>query len=105
MNFINFTPHTIVLNDGRSFEPVGLARVSTSFSTVEEDICSQVFGQVVGLPEDEVEGTLLIVSSIVLSANAASENPRTDLVAPATGHPLCVRNDKGQITSVPCFVR
>ena len=29
---------------------------------------------------------------------------RTDLVAPATGHKDCVRDDKGFIVSVPGFI-
>ena len=35
---------------------------------------------------------------------AAKEKGRTDVVAPATGHPDCVRKD-GFIVSVPGFVR
>ena len=42
---------------------------------------------------------MLIVSAMVLSAS-----DRTDLVAPATGHPDTIRNDKGQIISVPGFI-
>jgi len=29
---------------------------------------------------------------------------RNDLVAPATGHPEAIRNEQGQIVSVPGFV-
>jgi hypothetical protein len=46
---------------------------------------------------------LYIVSALVLTAAKAAV--RTDCVAPATGHPDCVRNDKGFIVSVPGFVR
>jgi len=42
------------------------------------------------------------VSALVLSAAKAAG--RTDCVAPATGHPACVRKD-GFIVSVPGFVR
>ena len=35
---------------------------------------------------------------------AAKEKGRTDVVAPATGHPDCIRKD-GFIVSVPGFVR
>ena len=102
MNYINLTPHTIVFNDGRSFPASGtIARVQAGFSTIENDVCSQTFGDVQDLPEP-VEGTCYIVSAIVLSALAGK---RQDVVAPATGHPLCVRNDKGHIVSVPCFVQ
>ena len=99
MQFRNFTPHTIVLNDGREFPSQGVARVSASFSDIENGICSQIFGEVENLPEPQ-EGTMIIVSAMVLGAST-----RSDLVAPATGHPQTVRNDKGHIVSVPCFVR
>lgn len=97
--FRNFTPHTINLNDGRSFASEGIARVSASFTEFNNDgICRQEFGEVEGLPAPE-EGVKLIVSAMVLSASN-----RTDLVAPATGHPDTVRNEKGHIVSVPGFV-
>jgi len=106
--FRNFTPHAIVLNSGEvfesegiaRFESEGIARVSASFTQFDENkVCSQKFGEVEGLPEKE-EGVLIIVSSLVMQASY-----RDDLVAPATGHPECVRNEKGQIVSVPGFVR
>jgi hypothetical protein len=100
--FINLTPHTIVLNDGREFPSQGIARVAASFSSFDEDgVCAQEFGQVTGLPEPQ-DGVLYIVSAMVLSAGKAQG--RTDLVAPATGHPDCVR-ENGFIKSVPGFVR
>lgn len=101
MNFINYTPHTVNLNDGRSFPSVGVARVSVSFSKPDDDgIVSQVFGDVDGLPTPQAN-TMYIVSLVVLQA--ASD--RADLVAPASGHPDTIRNDKGHIVSVPYFVR
>ena len=103
MIFRNFTPHSIVLNDGTTYVSEGLARVQASFSDFDENgVCQQVFGAVTGLPETE-EGVLLIVSAMVLSA--AQAQGRRDVVAPATGHPLCVRNEAGHIVSVPGFVR
>lgn len=101
MEFINCTPHAIVLNNGQTYEPSGsIPRVSSSYSIFDKDgICSQVFGEVEGLPEEK-EGTVLIVSAMVLSASS-----RKDLVAPATGHPETIRNKKGHIVSVPGFVR
>lgn len=99
MLFLNYTPHDICLNNGEVFSSVGVARVSNSFTDFDGDlICKQTFGEVEGLPE-EVEGTKLIVSGLVLSASN-----RKDLVAPATGHQSVVRNDKGHIVSVPGFV-
>lgn len=106
-DFVNMTPHAINLNDGRVFPPCGtVARVSASYSEPNVpgfavgDVCQQVFGEVEGLPEPK-PGTCYIVSALVLSALKGS---RPDVVAPATGHPKCVRNEKGQIVSVPCFV-
>ena len=101
--FRNLTPHVIVLNDGREFAREGLARVSATFSKFDENrICSQQFGEVTGLPEP-TNGVLYIVSALVLTA--AKAQGRTDVVAPATGHPDCKRNDKGFIISVPGFVK
>lgn len=101
--FVNLTPHAITLNDGRIFPSVGVARVSNSFTDFDANgVCDVTFGDVTGLPTPK-EGTLYIVSALVLSAAKAAG--RTDCVAPATGHPLCVRSDKGFITSVPGFIR
>ena len=103
MRYRNFTPHSIVLNSGEVFASEGLSRVAASFSDFDENgVCQQVFGSVTGLPAPE-EGVLLIVSAMVLSA--AQAQGRVDVVAPATGHPACVRNEVGHIVSVPGFVR
>lgn len=98
--FVNCTPHAIVLNDGTRFEPSGvIARVSNSFTEFDaEGICTVMYGALEGVPAP-AEGVKYIVSAMVLAAS-----DRADLVAPATGHPACVRNDKGQIVSVPGFV-
>ena len=102
MQYINLTPHQINLNDGRSFAASGqIARVSSSFSDVKDDVCQQVFGEGLRLPAAQA-GVRYIVSGMVL---AALKGSRSDVVAPATGHPQCVRNDKGHILSVPCFVQ
>lgn len=100
-NFVNFTPHTVVLNDGRTFASAGIARVSNQFTDIKDDVCDVTYGDITGLPAP-VAGTTYIVSAMVLSAAKAAG--RTDCVAPATGHPLCVRKD-GFIVSVPGFVR
>lgn len=100
MEFVNLTPHAIVLNDGRTFEPSGaIARVSASFAEAGPDLFTQVFGEVENLPAP-VEGTTFIVSGLVKAALPE----RSDVVAPATGHPAVVRNEKGHIVSVPGFV-
>ena len=89
--FINLTPHTITLNNGTEYHP----RVANKFSNFCCAQCSM------NLPEPE-EGTIYIVSALVLAA--AKNKGRTDVVAPATGHPDCVR-ENGFIVSVPGFVR
>jgi len=103
ITFINLTPHAIVLNDGTTFQPSGIiARVGSSFSEFNSDkVCEQVFGEVQDLPQPKKDGSY-IVSGLVL---AALKGSRADVVAPATGHPNVVRNDKGQIVSVPGFVK
>ena len=102
MRFINCTPHNVVLNNGTVIEKTGtIARVSSRYTEFDKDgICHVEFGEITGLPEPE-EGVVYIVSGMV----AAAAKNRTDVVAPATGHPQCVRNDQGQIVSVPGFVR
>lgn len=99
--YINLTPHPIALNDGRVFPPSGvIARVSSSFTDIIDDVSQVVYGEVENLPAPKEE-MFYIVSAMVLSACKGRE----DVVAPATGHPETVRNDKGHIVSVPCFVR
>lgn len=99
--FINLTPHAVRLNNGTEFPASGtIARVTSSFTAFDEDgVAKVVFGEVQNLPEP-AKDTFYIVSAMVLSASK-----RADLVAPATGHPEAVRNERGQIVSVPGFVR
>lgn len=99
MEYINLTPHTIKLNNGAEYPSKGLARVKATFKKVGDNIYSQQFGEVEGLPAPE-ENVVYIVSALVLQAT-----DRADVVAPATGHPETIRNDKGHILSVPGFVR
>jgi hypothetical protein len=103
MKFVNLTPHVVRLNNGISFEPSGIvARVAADLQTVETvsgvQFFRQTFGEVEGLPE-EIPGTIYIVSAMVLAASN-----RNDLMAPATSHKDVVRNENGQIISVPGFV-
>lgn len=101
--FKNLTPHVIVLNDGRTFASEGLARVSATFTDINIDgVCEQQFGEIIGLPEPEKD-VVYIVSALVLAA--AERIERDDCVAPATGHPECVRDERGHIVSVPGFVK
>lgn len=102
--FINCTPHAIKTNDGRVFEPSGsIARVSQSISEFDANgIATQTFGSVECLPEPQ-DGVVYIVSAMVLSR--AQAEGRTDVVAPATGHKECKRDENGRIVSVPGFLR
>lgn len=104
VQFVNCTPHAIKLNDGRVFEPTGsIARVSQNISDFDENgIAVQSFGEVTGLPEPKV-GVVYIVSAMVLGR--AQAEGREDVVAPATGHKDCVRDEAGRIVSVPGFLK
>lgn len=104
--FINLTPHTITINNGTQYHPSGkVARVANKFSNFCCGISKVFYGEIEGLPEPE-DGVYYIVSAMVLAAN--NDEPvwkrRGDLVAPATGHPDCIR-ENGFIVSVPGFVR
>ena len=99
--FLNYTPHTITMNDGTTYPPVGLVRIEATYSPLNEDGISHIeYGEPTGLPEQQPD-TYIIVSAVVLSAIG---HKRTDLVAPATGHSDCIRKD-GFIVSVPCFIQ
>ena len=104
--FVNCTPHEIAVHDQDGevvkYAPSGIIpRVAAGFSDFnDEGICQTTFGEVENLPE-QVDGIYLIVSAMVLTALQGS---RGDVVAPATGHPDCKR-DQGRIVSVPGFVQ
>ena len=100
MRIVNLTPHTVRLNTGEEFPPSGtVCRVSAGYSAFDwRGVCSATFGEVTGLPAPEA-GTLYVVSGMV----AAAVRGRPDVVAPATGHPACVRVG-GQVVSVPGWV-
>lgn len=104
--FINLTPHNIVLNDGTIYPATGkIARVANSFTNFCNGIAKVFYGDIENLPEPK-RGTMYIVSAMVLGAENAKPRccRRKDLVAPATGHPDC-RRENGFIVSVPGFVR
>lgn len=102
MEFINLTPHDIVMNNGTTFRSKGVARVNDEFTEFDNDgICCVKHGEIQDLPKPK-KGVTFIVSAIVLTA--AKKIGRKDVVAPATGHPLCKR-ENGFIISVPGFVR
>lgn len=98
--FLNYTPHDVVMNDGRVFKSVGNVRIENKFGEIENDVCRVSFGELKGLPEPK-NNTVYIISLPALYV--ATAFGRQDCVAPATGHPECVR-ENGNIVSVPCFV-
>ena len=100
MKYVNLTPHPITLLDGTIFPPSGkVARVTNLFTEFNEyNICKVVYGNLIDVPEPE-EDTLYIVSQMVWAAT-----DRKDIIAPATGHPNCKRNEKGFIEAVPGFI-
>lgn len=120
IKFLNLTPHKVVIEnelESVEFASIGnAARVETEnrnggiFNVVPNPnmteypasvlVSEQVFGDIEGLPEPK-DGTLCIVSSIVLQA--AKSIGRTDCVAPDTAN--AKRNKDNQIISVPGFVK
>jgi hypothetical protein len=104
----NMTPHAITVA-GVTYPPCGIvARIQEEYET-EGQFCQVKPGKVIfekdgqsfPLTGYDCEGRVHIVSAMVFEA---TKNWICGVwVAPATGHPNVVRNDKGQIVSVPCF--
>ena len=106
MKLLNYTPHSIDYINGDTkltIPSVGVARVSQvtepEFKITLEDgvevlLTRTSYGDVVGLPNEEV-GTFLIVSAMVKSARP----DRHDLVSPSN----LIRNDAGQIIGCAGF--
>ena len=94
----NLTPHPITVGD-TTFPPSGtVARVKAGFSQIIDGVCHQTFGDVEGLPAPQ-KGVRFVVSGLVFAAT-----DRTDVFAPASGHPDVVRNEAGHIVAVPCLI-
>jgi hypothetical protein len=107
MNFINLTPHAIVVinssNEEVNFAPSGqIARVSSdsveSSPIGEFSVTKNIYGEVENLPDPQ-EGVYLIVSGMVLSHC----KHRGDVFAPRTDG-SAIRNDKGHIIAARGFV-
>jgi len=103
MNLINLTPHAIVVRTDAQevIFPTSetVARVQQTTVSLGKTIAGfpvymSSFGQV-EMPEP-VEGTVFIVSAMVLSALA---DTRSDVVAPRTDN-TAIRNDAGHIIAV-----
>ena len=113
MAIINCTPHPINVKlngEVTVFTASGfIARVGSSFESSKEvgEFASFTvsYGEITGLPVINNDD-YVIVSSLVLEAAKNCKHPNlAQMVAPATGHPACTRNEKGHIESVPGFVR
>lgn len=101
--FINCTPHALTVEGLGTIPASGIVpRCATVRSEVGPiqgvRVTAQAMGAVTGLP-DAVEGTVYIVSGMVLGALVGT---RTDVVAPDTG-PDAIR-ENGQIVAVRGFV-
>lgn len=120
MNIVNCTKHAVRLcdNDGqliREWAPGAVeTRVAeefygTSGISIPElpgkfvDLHEWSFGEVVDLPEPE-EGTMFIVSAMVISALLQKGVKRPDLISPHTGRGMIVQRD-GAIWGVKAFRR
>ena len=101
-NFVNLTPHAIVLNNGQTIPASGVvARVKQTTTDFDADgVAVATWGEIENLPQPN-EGTIYIVSGLVASA----AHGRTDVVSPATNHPQTKRDENGHILSVPGFIR
>jgi hypothetical protein len=107
MTFTNLTPHSITIRSatGDITVPASgtVARVATS--TAETRLLGgipvqiSVTGEVTGLPAQD--GSIFIVSGMVMEALKIRGVTRPDVVAPATGpQDGAIRNDSGHIVAV-----
>jgi hypothetical protein len=104
MNFINCTPHALIIDGVGTLKPSGiLPRCATERRDSPHvggvRVVMQVMGAVTGLP-DPAEGVALIVSGMVLTALGGA---RPDVFAPDTG-PDAIR-EGGQIVAVRGLVQ
>ncbi len=112
-NFINLTPHEIVIMEKernnvclRIPHPTGcnIARVSTKTKKCSPihniETCRIEYGEIQHLPEPR-KNTYYIVSLLV--GEVGAKNGRTDLIGPNTNE--AIRDDNGRIMGVPGFVR
>ena len=114
MNIVNLTPHNIVLQDANGVRTViassGIARVASTPGALETVAGVPVpiagrttYGAVEGLP-DPVEGTLYVVSAMVLGRPECQG--RDDVVGPGTGpKDGAIRNEAGNVIAVTRLVR
>ena len=112
VKIVNLTPHaiTIILPDGQKLEipPSGtVARVSVKakevgkleYAGMEVPIVKLEYGDVVGLPEPQ-EGTIYLVSTLVLMALKDKGIKRNDVFSPDTSPESAIRDSQGRIIGV-----
>lgn len=108
LNIINLTPHTVrvIGTDGTisaEYPSQGSCRVQTSYTEIANingfPVLKTSYGITDGLPPEDGDGTVYIVSMVVQQANP----DRTDLVCPNTAPDQTVRDENGQIFGVRSF--
>lgn len=111
---INLTKHVVNVQtetEGwileNAFEPSGTEARVTSKQEIFTNVCGipvvrTTYSEVEGLPAQE-DGTIYIVSTLVLQALKANGVTRTDCVAPNTSPSGAIRNEAGQIVGVRGF--
>jgi hypothetical protein len=108
---INYREFTIPSHGNiRVEERVSLGEPANSMEYGEIPIGHKVFGEIVGIPQwlddPENEGSIVIVSFMVLAALERKSHPVLDkhcVVAPDTGK-SCVRDENGKIKYVVQFI-
>jgi len=115
---INLTPHALGVYDAEGKNLIatipssGMVRVNTSAveaGVVEIDgnsvpVVETTYGTVDGLPAAK-EGTIYVVSVLVIAALKAANIDRSDVVSPDTGSGSVVRDGEGKILGVKRFTR
>lgn len=109
MKIINLTQHAINVfleEKEMSFPSEGLARVRTEEKSVGAvngiPVVKTVYTDVEGLPGSQ-EGTIYLVSTLVLQALKANGINRPDCLAPNTGLSGAIRDEQGRIVGVRGF--
>ncbi|WCF11484.1 hypothetical protein NDS46_31500 (plasmid) [Paenibacillus thiaminolyticus] len=106
MEFINLTPHDVVIMERNEIIKVipasgNVARVQTHAKAVGKldgiEVVKTVWGDIEGLPEPK-EGIVYIVSMLV--GQAAK---RSDVIGPDTSPDSAIRNEAGQIVGCRRF--
>jgi len=110
--FTNLTPHEVVVYDTAGnvvlrVPPSGqVARVSTQSTVIGAingiPVRKTVYGPITGLP-DPIDGTVYIVSTVVLLALKDKGVHRPDVVSPDTNPDSAVRDESGKIMGVRYF--